>query len=263
MRRWLACVWLSAPAACAQQVPDRGYSPAIARPMYARGAGPSVCVDEAHANFHTLGGRFFACGELLRRDGYRVKSNTVKFDAPMPGSCAVLVISNARAQMRSADSPSAFAAGEITAVHAWVERGGALLLIADHMPFGGAASRLAGAFEVQFNDSFAMRDPDSEAPDLFQLADRTLRAHAITRGRTGLEAVTRVRTFTGQAFRAPRAQPLPVFPAGYVGLTPEDPWKFDAHTPRVPIAGWLQGAVQAEQNFQLVLNLLHWLTGTL
>ena len=32
-----------------------------------------MCLDEAHANFHTLDDRFWAFGELLRRDGYIVR----------------------------------------------------------------------------------------------------------------------------------------------------------------------------------------------
>lgn len=297
MKRLAVCALLiAAHATHAQQVPDRGYAPAIARPLYSPDKGPIVCVDEAHANFHTLGERFFAFGELLRRDGYRVMPGTRMFAADALGACAVLVISNARAAPESG-SPSAFTDAEISAVHAWVEQGGALLLIADHMPFGRAAQGLAAAFDVEFTNGFALRDPQSDAPDLFRLEDHTLRAHAVTRGRNKHEAVTRVRTFAGQAFRAPRAQALLLFPRGYSSLAPDKPWVFTEQTPRIPVAGWLQGAVQfdgkgraaffgeaamfsaqfsgperepagmnapgAEQNFQLVLNLLHWLTGKL
>jgi hypothetical protein len=51
----LAALCCAAPLAVAQQVPDRGFSPAIEQPRYAAGQGPVVCVDEAHFNFHTLG----------------------------------------------------------------------------------------------------------------------------------------------------------------------------------------------------------------
>jgi hypothetical protein len=115
-------------------------------------------------------------------------------------------------------------------------------------------------------------------------------------GRAGA-TITSIRTFTGQAFRAPKAEPLLVFPKGYVQLTPLKAWQFTPETPRVPVAGWLQGAVQkvghgraaffgeaamfsaqlaggearpmgmnspgAGQNFRFTLNLLRWLTGDL
>jgi hypothetical protein len=295
----LSCV---ASAAFAQQVPDRGFSPAIAHARYAAGQGPVVCVDEAHFNFHTLGERFWAFGELLRRDGFQVRASTAKFDAASLAACRVLVISNAQPDDGEWEdyprpTPSAFTAEEVDAVRRWVGAGGALLLIADHMPLAGAAARLAAAFDVEFQDGFARRDPESQAPDIFGRADGTLRDHAITRGADPGEAVTSIRTFTGQAFRAPRAQPLLTFPGGYVELMPEKPWEFTADTRRFPIDGWLQGAVQkvgkgraaffgeaamfsaqlagpdrapmgmnapgAEQNFQFVLNVVHWLTRTL
>jgi hypothetical protein len=304
-RRVLAAallLWVCTCGVQAQQVPDRGYRAPIGKPEYATGKGPVVCLDEAHQNFHTLGGRFWAFGELLRGDGYRVRPNTRKFEASALGECALLVISNAQPQGGGWDqypypTPSAFTDAEIAAVRVWVEGGGGLLLIADHMPLAGAATRLAAAFHVEFVDGFALREPESAAPDLFRTDDRTLRDHAITRGRQARESVQSVRTFTGQAFRAPHAEPLLVFPAGYVQLTPRTAWEFSADTPRAPVEGWLQGAAQAvgkgraaffgeaamfsaqlggperrpvgmnspqaEKNFQLVLNTVHWLGRTL
>ncbi len=290
---------LAAGAVSAQQVPDRGYQPAIAKPRYAQGKGPVVCVDEAHHNFHKLGERFFAFGDLLRRDGYQLRASTEKFDAAALSKCGVLVISNAQPGNASWNdypypTPSAFTPAEITAVRDWVRGGGSLLLIADHMPLAGAAAALAAAFDVEFADGFAQRDPESEADDLFTREANTLRDHAITRAGGG---VSSVRTFTGQAFRAPKADPLLVFPEGYIQLLPVKAWQFPPDTRREPVAGWLQGAVQevgkgraaffgeaamfsaqlagpekipmgmsspgAEQNHRLVLNLLHWLTRSL
>lgn len=286
----------------AQQVPDRDYRAPIDAPAFAANQGPVVCVDEAHHNFHTLGDKFFAFGALLRQDGYQVRAGTGKFDAALLSTCAVLVISNALPEGPGAGAlprptPSAFTSTEIAAVHAWVENGGALLLIADHMPFGGAAAGLARTFEVEFSNGFALRDPESDAPDDFRLQDHSLKEHVITRGRSAQEAVASVRTFTGQAFRAPKAQALLVFPAGYAQLFPEKPWDFTAATRREPIAGWLQGAVApvaggraaffgeaamfsaqlvgpdrepvgmntpgAGGNFQFALNVVHWLTRVL
>jgi len=298
-----ALALLAAAPVAAQQVPDRNYQPAITRPEHAKGQGPVVCVDEAHHNFHTLSERFWAFGNLLRQDGFQVVPNTSALDAKALGRCAVLVISNA--QPSDAEwaqypypTPSAFTDAEIAAVHRWVGKGGALLLIADHMPLAGAAAKLASAFHVEFMDGFAVREPESRDPDLFRTASQTLRDHVIVRGhRDARESVGSIRTFTGQAFRAPHAEPLLVIPAGYVGLMPKKAWEFTNDTPRVAIEGWLQGAVQAtgkgraaffgeaamfsaqlagpdkkpmgmnapgaEENFRFTLNLLHWLTRTL
>jgi hypothetical protein len=292
---------LLAAGAHAQQVADHDYLPAIAAPTYAPGKGPTVCIDEAHHNFHTLGERFAAFGKLLERDGYRVVASTRRWDGGRgPDECDVLVISNAQPSDAEWNAyphptPSAFTDAEIAAVERWVERGGRLLLIADHMPLGGAAARLARAFDVEFTDGFAMREPAGSGPDIFSRAAGTLADHPITRGRNPGEAVESIRTFTGQAFQAPKAEALIVLPDGYVNLTPLKAWEFTKDTPRVPAAGWLQGATLeagkgraaffgeaamftaqrtgpnripvgmnapgAEANFQFVLNVLHWLTG--
>ncbi len=290
---------LAAASATAQQVPDRGFQPAIAQPEFAAGKGPAICVDEAHFNFHTLGERFWAFGELLRRDGYQTISSTKKFDAGVLAGCAVLVISNAQPsgddwEKYPYPTPSAFTEAEIANVLRWVNDGGSLLLIADHMPLAGAAAALAAAFGVEFMDGFAMRDPESRAQDIFSVADGTLRDHVIVRGRNPRESVTRVRTFTGQAFRAPGAEPLLVFPAGYALRMPKKAWQFDKDTPSLPARDLLQAAVKspgkgraaffgeaamftaqlagadrqpmgmnspgAEANYQLVLNVVHWLS---
>ena len=300
----LACLalLLSASLPCvAQQVADREFAPAVSPPAFVEGKGPVVCLDEAHYNFHTLDGRFHAFGALLRRDGYVVTPNRVAFDATSLSACAVLVIANAQPSDTDwndypTPTPPAFAPAEIAAVRDWVQGGGRLLLIADHMPLAGAALALAAAFDVEFTDGFAFAGVDNEAkakPTLFRLDDGTLSDHAILRGRNASEAISQLRSFTGQAFRAPGAQSLMVLPAGFVSLHPAKAWAFDDATPRVEVGGWLQGAVKdagkgraaffgeaamftaqsagaerrpmgmnapgAEQNAQFVLNLLHWL----
>jgi hypothetical protein len=283
----------------AQQVPDRGFRPPITKAEFAAGKGPTVCVDEAHFNFHTLGDRFWAFGELLRRDGYQVVASTKKFDTAALAGCTVLVISNAQPNGDEWDqypypTPAAFTDAEITSVARWVNDGGALLLIADHMPFAGAAARLAAAFEVEFLDGFVLRDPDRKGQDIFSTADGTLRDHVIVRGRNPRESVARVRTFTGQGFRAPGAEPLLVIPAGYALRMPKKAWQIEADTPSLPARDLLQAALKspgkgrvaffgeaamftaqlagadrqpmgmnspgAEANFQLVLNVVHWLS---
>jgi hypothetical protein len=304
-------VMLTVLAGCdsSPQVPDKSYSPPITRPGYQTGKGPVVCVDEAHNNFHTLGNRFWAFGELLRRDGYVVRDNQEKLSADSLERCDILVIANA--MLESGDwgeypypTPSGFTEQEIVALKSWVESGGSLLLIADHMPLAGVASKLASAFGVEFKDGYAVagfegeqnRDAAFAKPTIFSLESKTLIQSSITEGRNESESVTSVRTFTGQAFRAPAsAQPVLVLPEDFLLLLPVKSDAFGPDTKRIPVGGWLQGAVMpfgsgraaffgeaamfsaqlsngqpmgmnapmAEQNFQLVLNLMHWLSGLL
>jgi len=292
-----------------QQVPDRAYRPTVENPAYGIGQGPAACLDEAHHNYHTLDNRFWAFGELVRRDGYAVRPFRTKVDRRSLATCGILVISNARpsdAESYPYPTPPAFAPEEVEATYQWVRSGGSLLLIADHMPLAGAAANLAAAFGITFTDGFAVegfgaeseRNAAFEKPTIFRTADQTLRSHPIVRGRTAMESVASVRTFTGQAFRAPvTAEPLLVLPATFIALMPQKAWQFGPDTRRVSVGGWLQGAVmhvewgraaffgeaamfsaqligvdrdpmgmnapEAEQNFQFVLNVMHWLSGIL
>ncbi len=208
----------TASPALAQQTPDAKADVRVARPMWQAGAGPVVAIDEGHRNFHTLGGRYAPFAALLRNDGLKVVAAEGTITAESLAGVAVLVVANARAA--EADG-SAFTAGEIAVLKAWVEDGGALLLIADHAPFAGAASELAGAFGFTFADAYAQTPREGPPPDIFKGA--LLGDHVIVRGRSGDEAVDRVGTFTGSAFRAPAgATPILILPNGTV-LLPEKP----------------------------------------
>lgn len=246
----------------AQQLPDRDFSPSIGRPAFAPAAGPRLCVDEAHHNFHTLDNRFLAFGRLAERDGFRVRPQREPFTAPVLGACDILVISNAQNGIpwneQPRPTPSAFTRAEIAALRAWVDGGGALLLIADHQPLAGAARDLAAAFGATFTDGFAYagaeaaaieaaRGGGSAAPTLFQPDDGTLEAtHPIARGREAADRITQVRSFTGQAFRwdAAGAAPILRLPQDYVSLEPRFAWQFDSTTVYRPVGGWLQGATR-------------------
>ena len=203
----------------AQQVADTEYKPPIAKPAYASGKGPLVLLDEAHFNFHTATGRYLAFAELLRRDGCVVQGSSAKFTKEGLKAAKILVIANALNERNGSGNwrlptPSAFSDEEIVAVREWVQRGGALLLIADHMPFAGAAEKLGAAFGIKFTNGY-VRDETSGA-DVFQRTDDSLRNHAITNGRSAAEKVEAIATFTGSAFQGPNAQPLLVLGAAYV-----------------------------------------------
>jgi hypothetical protein len=226
-------------AAWAQQVADPDVDLSVATPAFRTDAGPRVVIDAAHHNFHTVDGRYAPFARLLRNDGFRVTGSEAAFTDQSLASVDLLVIANALAAENVEEwrtpSPSAFSADEIAAVRRFVERGGALLLIADHMPFGGAAQELGAAFGIAFDNGFAT-DEDN-APDLF------------TRGNGGLADdpllanIQQVRTFTGSAFQAPQARPLLRLDARYQVLLPEVAWEFSDETPRVSGADRLQGAL--------------------
>lgn len=148
----LACTMLVVSPVCAQQIADSTFSPIVKQPEYQRGKGPVITLDEAHFNFHTLAGRYKAFGDLLTSDGYQLSSGTTKFTRQELKKTRILAIAYALAENDEWRLPtrSAFTKEEIDVVKNWVEGGGSLLLIADHMPFAGAAADLASAFGFTF-----------------------------------------------------------------------------------------------------------------
>ncbi len=197
-------IWLA--SSQAQQVADTTFNPPIAQPAYAHGHGPVVMLDEAHFNFHTATGRYRPFAQLLRRDGYVVQASTSRFSKESLRQGKILVVANALAEVNqgnwSLPNPSAFADDEIAAVREWVHAGGALLLIADHMPFAGAAEKLGAAFGFRFSNCFAVAsDSLLNSTFVFRRSDGSLANHVIKEGRTNAERIDSVVAFTGSAFQ--------------------------------------------------------------
>jgi hypothetical protein len=240
----------------AQEMPDRSYRPMIEDRAYAIGAGPLVCIDESHSTVHTIADAFWPFGDLIRRDGYMVRAITTTLDQQSLAECRILVIASPRS-----------AIGEAEQMRRWVAGGRSVLLIA-HRDSLAAASDLAAAFGITFAGAAA---PAAR----FRSMDRTLRPHAIVRGRHAKESVATVTTFASLAMRAPAtAEPLMVGPDGTVyGAVMRvesgraaffgDIALFTAQIagPDRRLVG--MNARGAEQNFQFVLNVMHWLSGVI
>ncbi len=293
---------LLAVTVAAQQVADDSYQPIDLDPLYEQGEGPLVLIDEGHNNFHTKDGRYQPFAILLEADGYRVEAQRGRIRTSSLAEAKVLVISNAldNRNVRSwtLPTPSAFTDREIETVVEFVDSGGSLFLIADHMPFPGAAGELAAQFGMSFENGFAFEldqaGRQSQRPTVFRRADGRIGEHPITRGRTELEVITQVRSFAGSAFQIQGAgRSLIRFGDNAVMLSPSQAWQFDEQTSNFPIGGWSQGAAtekgdgrvvvfgeaamfssqttegggrmgmtspQATDNQQLLLNIIHWLS---
>ena len=227
-------------------VPDGG------EPRYARDQGPTVGIDEAHRNYHTADDRYRSFANLLRDDGYRVGRFAETFTRDALGNIDVLVISNALSAEKdkewSLPTPPAFTEEEVDVVEGWVREGGRLMLIADHMPFPGAAANLAMAFGVVFHDSYAYSPTsydDGESLLTFSKEEGLLADHSVTRAGGGGE-VPFVTTFTGQGFRIlphVRASPLLHLPDDSFLLLPTRAYDFDESAPRIPGIGLLPGVL--------------------
>lgn len=242
----LVCLVLLLPfmQAIGQQRTDTDFPLNIDSPHYAPGTGPIVCVDAAHNNFHTLKTGFAPFGRVLRSDGYQPRTLEKQvIQRVVVSSCDLLVIVNALHESNIRNwvlpTPSAFEPIEIGILTQWVEEGGSLLLIADHMPFAGAATDLAASFGFEFSNGFATLNKGANQPDLFSLENSRLKKNAFIG-----EEISSVTTFTGSAFKAPKeAEIILSFKEGDLSLEPRVAWRFQQDTDTLQINGYAQGAL--------------------
>ncbi len=204
------CAAFLAAAAYGQQVADPNFDTRVANPTFTS-AHPRVGIDQSHKNFHTKDGRYKPFAALMTSDGFTIAA-APKFTPNALKGIDILVIANALGDEDWNKPKPAFRADECDAVRDWVRAGGALLLIADHAPFGDSAAILAERFGVDMGRGFAADRKNSERnPTLlvFSVENGLLGDHAIIRGRNGQERVRKVVAFTGQSLSIPKdAVPL-------------------------------------------------------
>jgi len=252
----------------------------VAAPRFDADAGPVVLFDGAHQNLHTIDTGYAPFAQLLRNDGLRVSAGDSVFDEAALADVGLLVIANA-----DAESGSAFSEEEIAAVRQYVESGGSLLLIADHMPYPLAVQDLAAAFGAEWLNVYSDNTHDGRVTRRSgDLVDDPI---------TG--DVTRIRTFGGSCFIAPNMRPLLV--AGETWSLQTESEDGDGPSPKSPANGCFIGAVaevgegriaffaegamfsaqilafdgrtklvgfnapHAGQNRTFILNVVHWLVG--
>ena len=224
-------------------------------------------MDAAHENFHTLDGRYYAFGKLIREDGFRAASLTERLDRAVLAECTVLVIAGALAfpdgQTGADVEVPAFRPDEIDRLLDWVVGGGRLLLVMDHWPYPSAAANLAvtlgvvpfygGASYQAFGELpetawRALAQQEGLTTDSVRrvLADPgALGDHPILRGRPGVEPPVRtLMTFGGSAFYpAVDVYPLLQVPARANG-TVRLRRRAQEHAPRYALEGWLVGGAR-------------------
>jgi len=185
------------------------FDPFVKNPAFPEGEGPVVLYDEAHFNHQTITkGRYRGLADVLANDGYEVRISSSLFSSEVLEGCDILIISNALNEKnfpwntRGKNPPyfSAFTESEINSVHDWVWRGGGLLLLADHWPFGAAAEDLAGRFGVAMSDGLTI---DEYENSYFTRINGKLLDHPVTRGRNEHEKINRIEIFGGQSLLVP------------------------------------------------------------
>lgn len=228
-----------------QQRADDNVLPKIKSPRFLESKGPTIYIDQSHQNFHQKAGRFKPFSDLLTSDGYKVDSiiNLKKLKTDN-----ILVIANPIHQKNvgnwSRPIHAAFSKEEITFIKNWVKKGGKLVLIADHMPFAGAANDLAKAFGFEFCDGFAyLKKERRNLPDVFSKSNKRLLETEITNGALG-KKINAVTTFTGSSFTIPKeAKGILKFKKEDYCLAPQVAWQFNDDTPESDLEDKYQGAI--------------------
>jgi len=214
-------------SAFAQAIADPDFDATVKVKTYGAKEHPHIVIDEAHDNLHTADGLYKPLATLLTNDGYEVEAGKEKFQPQTLREMRVLIIANARGEGATEDaSPPAFTDAECDIVREWVSGGGALLLIADHVPFGSAANELSKRFGVSMGRGMAFDVASFESTPTFVSfsADKgQLGDHPIIKGLHPGERIKRVVAFGGQSLSVP---------GGATALLKFGPTALEAENPR-------------------------------
>lgn len=282
-----------------QQIVDPNYNPIIKNPEYELKKGSLIYIDEGHNNYYRKEAEFKPFADILEKDGYNVLKYPWRILPIKLAPAKILVIANAINVVNlnnwQLPTPSAFSKKEIDDLAKWINEGGSLFLIADHMPMAGAATELASKFGFGFSNGFVFHTT-TKGTAYFNKKDGSLIENSITKGRNATENISQIVSFTGQGFKIPEdATPFLVFDENYENFLPEKAWEFNKKTPKENAKGLIQGAYKkmgkgrivvfgeaamftaqlvgkekqptgmnsafAPENYKLLLNIIHWLDG--
>ena len=281
-----------------QQSADPNFDARVENPAFTKNF-PRVLFDEAHNNIDTTNGRYKPFANLLFNDGYHLAVNRQPFTKASLATFKVLVIVNPlggeEIDDEGADGP-AFTTAECDAVSDWIRGGGALLFAVDHAPFASAAEILAKRLGIDMSKGETLdpanADKDLKTPSIivYSRENRLLAEHAITNGRSDVERINRVITFSGQSLKGPEGSDA------FLKLAETAVDKIASPATNVSAAGRAQGIafrlgkgrvvvlgeaamlsaqvtgsnnqpfgmnVPEIDNKQLALNIMHWLSGIL
>jgi hypothetical protein len=261
-----------------------------------------VAFDEGHFNVHSLQTPYKVLGEVASELGFVPSPHTGQFSAASLEGVRILVACCARATATGplADQGRpAHRDEELDALEQWVREGGALLLVIDHYPIGGANAALAARFGVDVlngrTEDSALREGDVAGsvagPDgvgtvavqggalVFDREQKRIGDHPITCGRNVRERINRVGTFGGASLRAfTGSTPLLLFSDRSIDVVGPDTIARSAFgrnqglaltydRGRVVVLGEAAMLFNFEQptlqNRQFAVNVLRWLAGQL
>jgi hypothetical protein len=243
-----------------QQQADTSFDAKVEHPAFTTNH-PKVLIDEAHKNFHTAERGYKPFASLITNDGYQVSSNREMFQAGMFKGIDILVIANALGGiifLPDANKP-AFTEAECDAVRDWVRDGGSLLFIADHAPVGGANEILAKRFDV---DLSKLHTFDRTHAKLNEIGNPGWIVYSRENGLLGDHPIDVDTKTKKEVSAAGRAQGIALrFGKGRVVVLGEAAMI----TAQTDGGGKVKFGMNraGNDNKQLALNIMHWLSGLL
>jgi hypothetical protein len=176
-------------------------------PKFDPASSPTVLFDAGHENFHDIHTTYEPFATLLKNDGVLIREHQGPFNEEALKDIDLLIIANAYAsEQKEGGMASAFSESEIHVLTDWIQKGGSLLLIADHDPFGSAASDLARALGVGMANVWTV-DTLRVNPEIgrntwleYTQENSGLGQHSIIQAESPESAIERIITFTGQSF---------------------------------------------------------------
>ena len=227
-----------------QQRADTTFITTLESPNFNSEDSPAIYIDGMHNNLHQLETGFSPFAKLAEADGYSVNALN-SFDQLK--NADILVIANAINAKNQGNWKrpiyNAFDENEINEINGWVKNGGRLLLIADHMPFAGAAINLAESFGFEYCDGFAQLNKAGNRNDIFSKSNDRLVDSPVINGTYGNE-IEEITSFTGSSFKIPNeAIPVMKFINGDRCLQPEVAWQFSDSTQTTDLSESYQGAL--------------------
>ncbi len=231
--------------------------PELAETDTSQSTQPTILFDLGHNNYgaNKADQTFYG---FLRDHGFAVRNLHGPITDSALDGIIVFHTSNALARINidnwSLPNPSAFTPDEIAVLLEWVQRGGSLLMVIEHMPFGGSYNDLARAIGFEVSNGFAV---DSSLLDdyseeniaeagalLFRRGTGEISDHLIVTGQSPYGQIEHLATDCGSAIRLPsHAASLITLGADVVSLEPATSWAFTVDTPRRSVAGWSQAGV--------------------
>ena len=282
---------------------DPAFDPSVRQPTYMKSQGPRILLDGGHHNFFIQWDFIRPFADLAKADGYQPVIDDEIFTPEYLARFDIVMIITALpfdfTTKTEVTTETTFTGTEIEALYEWVETGGSLLVFSEHAPLDQAINPLLHRFGMSSSVGTVV---DMEHYDrklgrpgwiVFSRENGYLNeTHPITKGRDKSEEIDSVVTFGGSSltgdgyanlFRlSPSAEnrehPTGVGPigmgnsqalAGSVGegkiVAFGDSNGFTAMNFRLEDGSSVSAGMNTENHQwkQLVLNVLHWLSGEL